>query len=317
MCKPENLLCWGVEKGDNERTYTCKNIETTPACLLLAAQEKLLHKVVQAKEARVSLNTMRRMHLERIRQQEQEQSILARMQMEQKLALLRQQKAEQTAYQEALRQERMVKLSTQQQEFEQQIQEQREKERLQLIAQEQQVLQSHFGGGRPLPPPQDDHVSAYGGGPQTSMMPSGGGQYHIPSAMTLQEVQQLPTKVEPDLYHPPPYTASEPLYQPLLQHQPQPQSLYHHHPLPLQSSMMPLGLSMAPTHSMQGPVPPQLATYHNLSSIQPPPAMYSPSPSQQQQPSGLPMQSLPYAVYNQPPPISVQRQESEPPLIVL
>ena len=31
VCKPENLLCWGVEKGDNERTYTCKNIETTPA----------------------------------------------------------------------------------------------------------------------------------------------------------------------------------------------------------------------------------------------------------------------------------------------
>ena len=264
----------------------------------------------------MSLNAMRRMHLERIRQQEQEQSILARMQMEQKLALLRQQKAEQMAYQETLRQERMVKLSTQQQEFEFQIQEQRERERLQLIAQEQQVLHSHFGG---LQPPQDDRVvGAYGGGlgNQMPMMPPGG-HYQMPSTITLQEVQQLPTKVEPELYHPPPYTASsESLYQPLLQQHQQPPQPAYHPPLPLQTTLMPHGppLSMGPTHSLQASVP-QLTTYHP---IQPAPVMYSSSPSvSMQQPPGLSMQSMPYAAYSQPPPTSVQRQESEPPLIVL
>lgn len=287
-----------------------------------AAQEKILHKVTQAKDARVSLNTMRRMHLERIRQQEQEQSVLARMQMEQKLALLRQQKAEQMAYQEALRQERMVKLTAQQQEYEQQIQEQRERERLQLIAQEQQVLQSHFGGGR-LPPSssQDDHVGAYGGGlggSQAQPAMSMSGQYQVPPAMTFQEAPPLPAKVEPDMYHPPPYTASEPLYQPILQ----PQSMFYQPPPPPPpqphlSGTMPHGTA-ASSHSSV--LPPFGGMAYHPSAMQPAPTMYAPSPPVSlPQTSGLTMQSVPgsYQPYSQPQPTAVQRQESQPPLIVL
>lgn len=88
---------------------------------------------------------MRREHQERVRQQEQEQAVLARMQMEQKLALLRQQKAEQFTYQQALQKQRLDDLQTQRSEYEQQLAQQREAERLELVAKEKQVLQHQFG----------------------------------------------------------------------------------------------------------------------------------------------------------------------------
>jgi len=88
---------------------------------------------------------MRREHQDKIRQQEAEQAILARMQMEQKLALLRQQKAEQMTFQQALQKQRLDDLQSQRSEYEKQLAHQRESERLQLIAKEQQVLQHQFG----------------------------------------------------------------------------------------------------------------------------------------------------------------------------
>ncbi len=111
----------------------------------LAHQQEILHKLDEAKEARVTLNRMRREHQERVRQQEQEQAVLARMQMEQKLALLRQQKAEQFTYQQALQKQRLDDLQTQRSEYEQQLAQQREAERLELVAKEKQVLQHQFG----------------------------------------------------------------------------------------------------------------------------------------------------------------------------
>ena len=93
----------------------------------------------------MTLNRMRREHQEKIRQQEQEQALLACMQMEQKLALLRQQKAEQLTFQQALQRQRLDDLQTQRSEYEKQLAHQRESERLQLIAKEQQVLQHQFG----------------------------------------------------------------------------------------------------------------------------------------------------------------------------
>ncbi len=90
---------------------------------------------------------MRREHQDKVRQQEQEQTLLARMQMEQKLALLRQQKAEQVTFQQALQKQRLDDLQTQRSEYEQQLTQQREAERLQLIAKEQQVMHQQFGQG--------------------------------------------------------------------------------------------------------------------------------------------------------------------------
>jgi growth factor-regulated tyrosine kinase substrate len=113
-------------------------------------QEKVLHKINEAKTARAALNTMRREHQERICQQEEEQSLLARMQMEQKLALLRQQKQEQLMYQQSLQQKRLDGMQAKRQEYERQLALQRDQERQQLIAQEQQVLQRQLHGSSPV-----------------------------------------------------------------------------------------------------------------------------------------------------------------------
>ena len=97
------------------------------------------------KEARVSLNAMRRQHLEKVRQQEEEQSLLARMQMEQKLALLRQQKNEQLVFQKELEQRRREELEDQESRRLQLIQEQLEVERSRLKMKEQQLIHQQFG----------------------------------------------------------------------------------------------------------------------------------------------------------------------------
>jgi len=97
------------------------------------------------KEARVSLNAMRRQHLEKVRQQEEEQSLLARMQMEQKLALLRQQKNEQLTFQRELEQRRREELEDQETRRFQIMQEQLEMERSRLKMKEQKLIQQQFG----------------------------------------------------------------------------------------------------------------------------------------------------------------------------
>lgn len=88
---------------------------------------------------------MRRQHLEKVRQQEEEQSLLARMQMEQKLALLRQQKNEQLNFQRELEQRRREELEDQESRRQQLMQEQLEMERSRLKMKEQQLIQQQFG----------------------------------------------------------------------------------------------------------------------------------------------------------------------------
>ncbi len=183
---------------------------------------------------------MRRQHLEKIRQQEEEQSLLARMQMEQKLALLRQQKQEQFSYQQSLQQKRLEDFQSQRLEHEQRLLLQREAERQQLIVQEQQVLQQQFGRVSPGPA---QYGSSPGRAPPTQPLPphqqyqatAMGGPASIPMQnLSLQDPSMappLPTKlghmvaptppppyqpqpVQPDSYYQPQY------YQPSAQYQP-------------------------------------------------------------------------------------------------
>ena len=86
---------------------------------LSAKQIAVLNKLNEAKEVRVTLNKMRRDHLDKVKQMEQEQAMLARMQMEQKLALLRQQKQEQLEFQQSLQAKRLEVLISQRAEYEQ------------------------------------------------------------------------------------------------------------------------------------------------------------------------------------------------------
>lgn len=113
--------------------------------LTAGSEEGVLRKIDEVKEARVSLNAMRRQHLEKVRQQEEEQSLLARMQMEQKLALLRQQKNEQLTFQKELEQRRREELEDQETRRFQIMQEQLEMERSRLKMKEQQLIQQQFG----------------------------------------------------------------------------------------------------------------------------------------------------------------------------
>ena len=159
---------------------------------------------------------MRREHQEKVRQQEQEQAILGRMQMEQKLALLRQQKAEQVTFQQVLQRQRLDDLQTQRSEYEKALQQQREVERQQLIAKEQQVLQHQFGGPGPSPAPQihpspTPQVQPYAGVEQgsISMEPLSNIQSFVMNPS--EQAPPLPTKVEYNPVSdppPPPYQPS-------------------------------------------------------------------------------------------------------------
>ena len=112
--------------------------------------------------------------------------MLARMQMEQKLALLRQQKQEQLAFQQSLQNKRLEVLNSQRVELEQKVAMQRELERQQLIAQEQKVLQHQFGGTGQQPQTmlQQQQQPAYGSSPQEVRK---AGQPSLPSVMPSQQ----------------------------------------------------------------------------------------------------------------------------------
>ena len=93
-----------------------------------AKYEALQVKLGLVQEARSSLEEMREQHREKVRQQELEQDMLRRMQIEQKLELMRQQKAEYLAYQQRLQAERQAAIEQQQQQqrlqYQRQIQQQ-------------------------------------------------------------------------------------------------------------------------------------------------------------------------------------------------
>ncbi|KAK2564234.1 Hepatocyte growth factor-regulated tyrosine kinase substrate [Acropora cervicornis] len=80
-----------------------------------AKYEALQVKEGLVREARSALDEMREQHREKMRQQELEQDMLRRMQIEQKLELMRQQKAEHLAYQQRLQAERQTAIEQQQQ----------------------------------------------------------------------------------------------------------------------------------------------------------------------------------------------------------
>lgn len=193
--------------------------------LNIAHQQAVIHKLNEAKEARVTLNRMRREHQEKVRQQEQEQTVLARMQMEQKLALLRQQKAEQLTFQEVLQRQRLDDLQNQRSEFEKQLQQQREVERQQLIAKEKQVFQQQFGGVQEpapqAPPNAPPNTTPMGMSLYTVGRDQGALSMEPVPTMTFQpylvnpaeQVPPLPTKVEYNSASeppPPPYHPSQP-----------------------------------------------------------------------------------------------------------
>uniref|UniRef100_T2MIM2 Hepatocyte growth factor-regulated tyrosine kinase substrate n=1 Tax=Hydra vulgaris TaxID=6087 RepID=T2MIM2_HYDVU len=77
--------------------------------------EAMLTKLSVIREARESLNDMRAQYVEKTRQQELEQEMLRRMQMEQKLELMRQQKQEYLEYQHVLQLQRQQELEMYQQ----------------------------------------------------------------------------------------------------------------------------------------------------------------------------------------------------------
>lgn len=86
----------------------------------LQEEEKAKYEALQVKlglvrEARSSLDEMRKQHREKVRQQELEQDTLRRLQIEEKLELMRQQKAEYLAYQQRLQAERQATIEQQQQ----------------------------------------------------------------------------------------------------------------------------------------------------------------------------------------------------------
>lgn len=99
-----------------------------------AKYEALQVKLGLVREARTSLEEMREQHREKVRQQELEQDMLRRMQIEQKLELMRQQKAEYLAYQQRLQAERQAVIEQQQQQ-----------QRLQYQRQMQQQQQPYAG----------------------------------------------------------------------------------------------------------------------------------------------------------------------------
>ena len=243
---------------------------------------------------------MRREHQDKIKQMEQEQAMLARMQMEQKLALLRQQKQEQLEFQESLQQKRLEVLQSQKTEYEKKVAMQREIERQQLIAQEQKVLQHQFGsaptGGRVSPqPPQRPHpppnVMTQQFQLQAEMQPSS--MNFDPSSIPLHSLSlhdpsqalPLPAKLDPitmDAAPPPPYNPSA---TPLSIHNPTQSAVYTSYQAPsgVQSSVsqqsLPLQTSyIAPSNSgFDGAQPPsmQSSSGNNIAFVagQPPSVM--------------------------------------------
>ena len=116
-------------------------------------QQGVLQSLDEVKEARVSLDAMRRQHQEKMKQQQEELMMLARMQVEQKRALLQQLKAEDMAYQDLLRQRRQEEMTFQHTMLQQQLQHQRDGEVQQRKAYEQQLLEQQFGSMSVQQPP--------------------------------------------------------------------------------------------------------------------------------------------------------------------
>lgn len=232
----------------------------------------------------MSLNAMRRQHLEKVRQQEEEQSLLARMQMEQKLALMRQQKNEQLTYQRELEQRRREELEDQETRRLQIMQEQLELERSRLKLKEQQLIQQQFGS-HVVPGMQQvtltDHPS-------------------LPQAPPMESTLKGPPFA--GMYDPPISLANDYLNTKLVGENPPGLGLSY---MPPNYSMVNPQQLPPPTNHTQLQLPnlnPQPSSLPPPSShTQPPPTNLNPQPSSLQPPSS-------YTHHSAPPPVSLASQ---------
>lgn len=271
--------------------------------------EALQVKLGLVREARSSLEEMREQHREKVRQQELEQDMLRRMQIEQKLELMRQQKAEYLAYQQRLQTERQAVIEQQQQ----------QQQRLQYQRQMQQQQQIPYGGIQ-YPPAGDS--SPYSSLTYVPMTASSTQPYNPQNAPAGYTPAVPPGYQVPD--------APPPLQYPSRQTEPQPSSIEYQPPsyasqvppeagpasLQPYNPGAPLPVPTAPAQVLPQAPPPQ---YAQVSSQQPAAQpLYGQTGSQQPPAQASPMNQLPgapppgptvqQAQYNQIPPPQGQSQ---------
>ena len=212
--------------------------------------------------------------------------MLARMQMEQKLALLRQQKNEQLTYQRELEQRRREELEDQETRRLQIMQEQLELERSRLKLKEQQLIQQQFGS-HVAPGMQQvtltDHPSLPQAPPMESTVkgPHFAGMYDPPISLANDYLHSTNTKLVGEntaglglSYMPPSYSMVNPQVPPPTSH---------------------TQLQLPNLNPQPSSLPPP------SSYTQPPPTNLNPQPSSLQPPSS-------YTHYSAPPPVSLASQ---------
>eukprot|EP00117_Sycon_ciliatum_P030467 scpid58309/ scgid5913/ Hepatocyte growth factor-regulated tyrosine kinase substrate; Hrs; Protein pp110 len=258
-------------------------------------------KLKEAKEARVSLNTMRRTHADKVRQQEAELEVLARIQMQQKLELLRQQKNEQQEHMEDLRKQRQGELQRQLQQ-QQQLESQQQAEAQKALAyQQMQMLQeqqaqihamsaafSHADPAQAHPQP----------GFQQQQPPSVQAPQPQYDAAPIQQPPQQPQQYQTQSQQPQQQQQQQQQYQqqPVQYQQPPPQPLPQHPPQPVASQAQ-----------VQQPAPVQQAAFPPQQAVQQQPAQ--PQFSQPQQQHHQPAPQPYYAPQQFQPPAQTQPQQ--------
>ncbi|XP_065826792.1 hepatocyte growth factor-regulated tyrosine kinase substrate-like isoform X2 [Oscarella lobularis] len=287
--------------------------------------EGLQKKLQSVKEARASLNSMRRAYQKKQRQMEEEREMLARLQVQQKLELMRQQRREEEDHQEMLRQRRQKEID-QQLKIQEQLNQQRlmehQQRQMQLHLSVQAEQQSQLGtyATSELPQPTSsysvDPPSQYEQEPMRyvppqaqqlsqATMPLG---YQQPAFMPNQQIEPVTFQQPP----PPQQQQQQPAYstasssvslQPSVQqfqpqYQPQPQHLQ-----PMESSFM---TGYSPPTLRREPLPPRQEPFYG-DGFQPQQA----APVLQPQPATFPVTSL--QTGHQPPPH--QSMKPEPQLI--
>ncbi|XP_067043559.1 hepatocyte growth factor-regulated tyrosine kinase substrate-like isoform X2 [Acropora muricata] len=244
-----------------------------------AKYEALQVKVGLVRETRSSLDEMREQHREKVRQQELEQDMLRRMQIEQKLELMRQQKAEYLAYQQRLQAERQTAIEQQQQ----------QRPQYQRPMQMQQYQYPPAGDSSPYSSLNYLPVTVASSQPYTSQNTSAVPQgYQVPDAPLP---SQYPTHSPPSAYSQAyrselmPYRNDAPTSQ--AEPQPQPSSLEYQPPTYASQVQPDQGPASLQSYSLGGPSPVPTAPAQVIA--QAPPPQYAQVTSQQpssQQPYG-------------------------------
>ncbi|CAH3040159.1 unnamed protein product [Pocillopora meandrina] len=311
-------------------------------------EKKTKYEALQVKlglvhEARASLDEMREQHREKVRQQELEQDMLRRMQIEQKLELMRQQKAEYLAYQQRLQAERQAVIEQQQQQ-QQRLQYQRQ------MQPSQQQQQSPYAG---VQYPSTGESSPYSSMNYAPMTAAGTQPYNPQNPLAGYTPAVPPGYQAPDAPPPSQYSARptgegyvpttradyisyrNEVPAPQTEFQPQPSSLEYQPPSYASQVPPESGPSSLQPYSLGGPLPVPTAPaqvlpqapppqYAQVSSQQPgPPPLYGQSvgqqpPTQSALQNQLPATTLPGPTgkqpqYNQMPPPQTQSQYPQHP----